>query len=179
MENAATLQSQISPRKFILRVMASGLAMGALDLVLNAGLFAKVWLEPSSFLLSPEQLFRRLPLGYIAFLVQAAAYVWLTMLVGVRNWKEGGLFGLKLGVILNIAAVLGLRSGTTATWTLLLGPWFIGGTVLTTAACFMAGLAAQWGEKRALLNALFLFIGAVVIIVILQSTGLAPATHAR
>ena len=174
MEHADTLQPGVSARQFILRVLASWLVMAALDLLLNAGLFAKLWFEPSPFLLPPEDLFRRLPLGYAAFLAQAVAYVWLTIRMGARNWRQGGLFGLKLGAILSIAFVLGLRSGTTASWTMLLVAWLIGGTILTTGACFMAGLASERGEKRALLSALLCFVAALVVIVLLQSFGLAP-----
>jgi hypothetical protein len=174
MDIAGTLQQAVSPRQFILRVLASWLVMVALDLLLNAGLFAKLWFEPSLFLLSPENLFRRLPLGYAAFLAQAVAYVWLTMRMGAKNWRQAGLFGLKLGAILSIASVLGLRSGTTASWTVLLAAWLVGGTIMTTGACFLAGLAAERGEKRALLSALLCFVAALVVIVLLQSFGFVP-----
>ncbi len=174
MDNASTPQRAVSARRFFITVLASWLVMVALDLLLNAGLFATLWFEPSPFLLSPEDLFRRLPLGYAAFFVQAVAYVWLTTEVGARNRRQGGLFGLKLGALLGVASVLGLRSGTTASWTMLLAAWFVGGTVMTTGACFMAGLAAERGEKRALLSALLCFVAALVVIVLLQSFGLAP-----
>lgn len=175
MEDSNTVRRNVPARKFILRILASWILMVALDLLLNAGIFAKLWLEPNSFLLSPQDLFRRLPLGYIAFLVQAAAYVWLAARIGVRNWKQGALFGLILGVVLNIASVLGLRSGTTASWTMLFAAWLIGGTVLTAGACFVAGFAAEHGEKRALLGAFLFLIGSVILIALLQSTGLVPA----
>ena len=161
--------------KFALRIAACWIVMIALDLLLNAGAFAKLWFEPGPFLLGPEDLFRRLPLGYTAFLLQATAYVWLANHMGVKSARQGALFGLKLGVILGVAAALGLRSGTTASWTILLVAWLIGGTVLTTGAGFMAGFSCEHGEKRALLSALLLLVGAVIVISILQSTGLAPA----
>jgi hypothetical protein len=178
MESVVTLQQKIPMRKFFLRVLASWLTMIALDLLLNAGLFAKLWLVPDTFLLPPENLFRRLPLGYAAFLLQAVAYVWLTQLVGARTWKRASLFGLKLGALLSVASVLGLRSATTASWTTLLAAWLVGETVLTTGACFMAGLAAERGEKRALLSAFILLICAFIVIAVLQSTGMVPAKHA-
>ncbi|MGD1047327.1 MAG: hypothetical protein ABR899_01085 [Candidatus Krumholzibacteriaceae bacterium] len=177
MENVVALQQNVTARKFVLRVLAGWLAMIALDLLLNAGLFAKLWLVPSSFLLSPEDLFRRLPLGYAAFLLQAVAYVWLTKLIGAGTWRRATIFGLKLGALLGVASVLGLRSGTTASWTVLLATWLVGETVLTTGACFMAGLAAERGEKRALLSALILLVCAFIVIAVLQSTGLVPAKH--
>ncbi len=93
MENVCTLEEEISVRKFALRMLASGIFMMALGFFLNAGVFAKVWLEPSSFLLDPQQLFRRIPLGYIAFFLEACVYVWLTMRVGARTWKRGCFLG--------------------------------------------------------------------------------------
>jgi hypothetical protein len=174
MENVAALRTKVSVRGFILRVLASLLCMIALDLLLNAGIFAKLWFEPSPFLLPPEGLFRRLPLGYLAFLLQAVAYVWLAMLAGATSWRRGALFGLKLGAILGLAAALGLRSATTGSWTMLMTAYLIGGTVLTTGACFMAGLAAERGERRAVVSAVLLLVGAFIVIVILQSTGLVP-----
>ncbi|MBN1567650.1 MAG: hypothetical protein JXA73_07370 [Acidobacteria bacterium] len=175
MENVCVLEEKISVRKFVLRVLASGIFMMALDLFLNAGMFAKVWLEPSPFLLEPGDLFRRIPLGYIAFFLQAWAWVWLTIKVGVRTWKQGCLFGLKFGSLLAIAATLGLRSGTTAGWPMLLAGYLVGNTVLTTGACLMAGLSSQRSEKRALWSAILALVVAFILIVILQNTGLAPA----
>jgi len=96
------------------------------------------------------------------------------MQVGARNRRQGGLFGFKLGALLGAASVLGLRAGTTASWTMRLAAWFAGATVMTGGACFMAGLAAERGEKRALLSALC-FVAALVVIVLLQSFGLVPA----
>ena len=148
--------------------------MIALDLILNAGVFARLWFEPSPFLLGPRELFRRLPLGYAAFLLQAGAYVWLANRFGVSNWRQGALFGLKLGAVLGVAAALGLRSGTTASWTLLLSAWLVGGVVLTSGACVLAGYSSEHGEKKALVKAILVLIGAVIAIAILQSTGAVP-----
>ncbi len=173
METVSAPEEKISVRKYALMVLSSGIFMIALDLFLNAGVFAKVWLEPNSFLLNPQLLFRRIPLGYIAFLLEACVYVWLTMRVGARTWKRGFAFGLKVGILLNIASVLGLRSGTTASWPILI-VWLVGGTVLTTGACSMAGLSSERGEKRALISAILALVVAFILIVVLQNTGLVP-----
>jgi hypothetical protein len=173
MENICTLEEKISVRKFVLRVLASGILMMALDLFLNAGVFAKVWLEPSPFLLDPQQLFRRIPLGYIAFFLEAGVYVWLTMRIGAKTWKQGCILGLIVGGLLNIASTFGLRSGTTASWPILL-VWLVGGTALTTGACSMTGLSSERGEKRALLSGILALVVAFILIVVLQNTGLVP-----
>lgn len=175
MGNVYTVEDKISVRQFILRVLASGILMMALDLFLNAGVFAKVWLEPSSFLLGTRDLFSRIPLGYAAFFLQACAWVWLTMRVGARTWKQGCLFGLKIGGLLAIAATLGLRSGTTADWPILLAGYLVGNTVLTTGACTIAGLASERGGKRAFLSAILTLVIAFILVVVLQNTGLVPA----
>lgn len=175
MENMFALEEKISVRKFVLRVLASWIFIIALDMLLNAGVFAKVWIEPSSFLLTPQQLFRRIPMGYIAFFLHACAWVWLSMRVGSRTWKQGCLFGLKIGVLLSTAATLGLRSGTTADWPILLAGYLVGNTVLTTGACLMAGLSSEHSEKRALLCAVLALVVSFIVIVVLQNTGLVPA----
>jgi hypothetical protein len=167
-------EEKITWRKFALRMLASGIFMMAFDLFLNAGVFAKIWLEPSSFLLDPQQLFHRIPLGYIAFFLEAGIYVWLTMKVGAKTWRQGCVLGLMVGGLLNIASVFGLRSGTTASWPILF-VWLIGGVALTAGACLMTGLSTERGEKRALLAAILALVVAFILIIVLQSTGLVSA----
>ena len=43
------------------------------DLFLHAGLLAHLYVEPSPFLLPPEEAFRRIPFGYLTFLIFTAS----------------------------------------------------------------------------------------------------------
>ncbi len=47
------------------------LAMLGVDFLLNGALFAGMYLHGGSFFLPPLEAFRRIPLGYLAFLVLA------------------------------------------------------------------------------------------------------------
>ncbi len=55
------------------------------DLFLHAGLLARLYLEPSPFLLPPQEAFRRIPFGYLAFLGLTLALYWLLRRLGVRE----------------------------------------------------------------------------------------------
>ena len=100
------------------------------DLFLNAGVFAGVFFEPSPFLLPPDQLFLRIPLGYLSFLLIAALLVWLMRRLSISGWRAGGRFGLAVGAIIHGAGVLGIASVSTASSSLLVA-WFVGQTLQT------------------------------------------------
>jgi hypothetical protein len=88
---------------------------------------------------------------------------------------EGLVFGLKLGGLIWGSLTLGLASVSTAGFSLLCG-WFIGQTIEIGIAGAVIGSAL---EERSL-NRLSVMVSAFVIsslliIVVLQSVGLAPA----
>jgi hypothetical protein len=64
------------------------------DLFFHAGLIARLYLEPSPFLLPPEVAFRRIPLGYLAFLGLTLGLFWLLRRLDVK----GALAGFRYGV---------------------------------------------------------------------------------
>ena len=59
------------------------------DLFLHAGVLAHLYAEPSPFLLPAEEAFRRIPLGYLTFLVLSAALFWLLRRLDVRGALAG------------------------------------------------------------------------------------------
>ena len=82
-------------RRLVLLTFISWLSMLAFDLFLHAGLLAGLYMEPSPFLLPPMEAFRRIPLGYLSFLVLAILLAWFMTGARIRGWKAGLLFGLK------------------------------------------------------------------------------------
>ena len=95
--------------------------------------------------------------------------------LGIQGWRQGAIFGLKLGALTWGAFVLGLLSISTASPALLTG-WFLGQTIELGIAGMIAGsgfTGARLG--RLFLKVLGLVIGAFVITVLLQVLGLAPA----
>jgi hypothetical protein len=112
-------------------VKAGLLAMAAtigFDLFLHAGVLEPLYANPSPFLLSPEESFRRIPLGYLSFAIGIAILIWLMLITGVSGWKNGFIFGLKIGGLFWGSFALGLYSISTASQALLLG-WFLGQSV--------------------------------------------------
>ena len=47
------------------------------DLFLHAGVLARLYVTPGPFILPADAAFRRIPLGYLAFLLLVSALFWL------------------------------------------------------------------------------------------------------
>lgn len=127
-----------SPRRLVLIGLLSWLSMLGVDFFLHGGLLAKLYLQPSPFLLPPLEAFRLIPLGYLSFLLLNVLLLWLMLRLGLSSWRQGFSFGLQLGVLIWGAVVLGLRSISTAELSLLVG-WFAGQSVEMGIAGAVAG----------------------------------------
>lgn len=147
----------------------------AIDLFLHGGLLARLYVEPSPFLLPAEDAFRRIPLGYLAFLILTIGLFWLLRRLHVRGIRTGFRVGAVAGITVWGALVLGLYSISTASMSLLAG-WWVGQTVELAFAGAVLGAAAD----RVSLKRVWAVVGIGVVIlaaatVALQSLGLAPA----
>jgi hypothetical protein len=145
------------------------------DLFLHGGLLAGLYLEPSPFLLPPEEAFRRIPLGYLAFLGLTLGLYWLFRRLGLRGATTGFRYGSAAGAIVWGALVIGLFSISTARPALLLG-WWTGQAVELGLAGSVLGAAANGMPARriwTLVVVVVVVLGAATIA--LQSLGLAPA----
>jgi hypothetical protein len=148
--------------------------MIGIDFLLHGGLLAEFYVQPSPFLLPPDQAFRLIPVGYISFLLLAVLLVWLMLRLKIKGWREGSIFGLKLGALVWGALVLGLMSITTASLWLLVG-WMLG----QTAEMAVAGMIAGCGLEGARLTRILMVVVAIIVVcvgvtIVLQSMGLAP-----
>lgn len=157
-------------------IAAAWLLSVGFDLFLHGGLLARVYVEPSPFLLPPEEAFRRIPLGYLAFLVLTIGLYWLLRRLAVRGWRAGLRYGVVAGAVVWGALVVGLASISTATLPLLAG-WWIGQTVELGLAGAVLGAAAN----RAPLRRIWVIVAVAVVTLVavtlaLQSLGVAPAT---
>jgi len=145
------------------------------DVFLHAGALATLYARPSSFLLPADAAFRRIPLGYAAFLVLTAALYWLFRQVGVKDWFAGLRLGLLAGLTIWGAWTLGLYSISVAEGDLLVGWWLGQGAELGLAGAFL-GAAASGIERRRYLTKAAWVVGALVVATVaLQVSGLAPA----
>ncbi len=151
------------------------LAMLGVDLLLHGGVLAPVYDWDSPFLLSPQDAFIRIPAGYAAFGVLAAAMVWLLPRLGVRSAGHAARVAAIGGAILWGTLLLGMWSITTAEPPLLLA-WWAGETVQLAVGGYVIGLVMQGARIR---NVGWLVLGLVImgaaVAITLQSIGYAPA----
>lgn len=169
---------KIPLNRIIAIILWGWLAVIGFDFFLHGGLLASLYMKPSSFLLPPKQAFQLIPIGYLSFLIFQIFIVWLMVRMGVSGWKDGFLFGLKVGAFTWGAFCLGLLSISTASLELMAG-WFIGQTVEAGIGGMVAGSGiASKSMKRIIIYVLLFFIAAIFITVFLQSAGFAPAVIA-
>ncbi len=156
-------------------VLLSWLSMLGIDFFLHAGLLARLYFEPSPFLLPPIEAFRLIPLGYLSFLLLTILLLWLMVRLNVVGWRGGLGFGLKMGLLIWGALMLGLLSISTADVALLFG-WFIGQSLELAVAGAVAGSGlAATSLTRLSMKVIALVLILFILTVMLQNLGLAPA----
>lgn len=145
------------------------------DFFLHAGLLAKLYVAPSPFLLQAEVAFRRIPLGYLSFLVLTLGLYWLFHRLGIRGVASGLRHGAIVGAVVWGALAIGLYSISTATLPLLAG-WWIGQAIeLGLAGAVLGAAAAGVPLKRIWTLVALAVFGCIAVTAVLQNLGLAPA----
>jgi hypothetical protein len=144
------------------------------DFFLHGGLLARLYVEPSPFLLGPEDAMRRIPLGYLAFLILTLALYWLLRRLHAVGAAIGFRYGAAAGAVVWGALVIGLYSISTARLALL-AAWWIGQSIELGLAGAVLGAAASGVP----LKRIWFAVGGAVLVffiatVILQSLGVAP-----
>lgn len=160
--------------RVLLSIGAAWVLSLGFDVLLHGGLLARLYLNPSPFLLGPEDAFRRIPLGYIAFLVLVSALSWYLRRLGVRGAVAGFRHGAAAGAIVWGAFALGLYSISTVTVPILAG-WWIGQTVeLGLAGTVLGAVANGVPLKRIWARVAIAAVACAVGTIVLQSVGFAP-----
>ncbi|MGK2935732.1 MAG: hypothetical protein ACSLFE_10890 [Gemmatimonadaceae bacterium] len=167
----------LNPRA-IHAIAAAWILSVAFDLFLHGGLLARLYMEPSPFLLPLEDAFRRIPLGYATFLGLTIALYWLLARLGVRGWRRGMRYGLITGAIVWGALVIGLYSISTASVPLLAGWWIGQAAELGLAGSVLGAAASGTPLKRIWTVVAVAAVVLVIATITLQSLGLAPAMKA-
>ena len=163
--------------RIILLIIIAWLAMVGLDFFLHAGLLARLYLQPGPFLLSPLTALTLIPVGYLSLFLLAMLIIWLMIRLELAGWREGLLFGLKLGGLIGGAFMLGLLSVSTAAIPLLLG-WFIGQMLEFALAGAIIGSGLAGIRLRRLFGIVMGFVLlSVIATIILQTLGVVPTTH--
>lgn len=148
------------------------LAMLGFDFFLHAGVLAGIYTKESQFLLPPLEAFRRIPLGYLSFLISALFLVWLSLRLQVSTVWEGLRVGLGLGLVMWVSLGLGMYSITIAEPITLI-TWAVGQSLEMAFAGGIIGYALrQKALRSAFLVALISSILLVIGTILLQSFGI-------
>lgn len=167
--------AQQSKRRLVGVALLAWFAILGFDFFLHGGLLARLYAEQSSFLLPPEDAFRLIPLGYLAFLVFEIFVMWLMLRLNVSGWLSGMVFGLQVGAFVWGSLALGLLSISTASTGLMTG-WFFGQTIEAAIGGMVTGAGLITDRPWRLMVYVIIFVVvAIIITVTLQSAGLAPA----
>ena len=162
-------------RRWVVPVVLCWIAMIGVDLLLHAGLLAPLYDWGSPFLISPGDAFARIPIGYLSFLVLAAALAWLLTRLEIRTGREGAVVGGVLGAVVWGALLLGLWSISTADLSLLAG-WWIGQTAELAVGGLVIGSILGGAPTRSVaLRVGGLVVAGALVAVVLQSMGYATA----
>jgi hypothetical protein len=156
-------------------IIISWLSMIATDFLIHGGILARLYMKESSFLLTPELAFVRIPFGYLSFLLLA----WLLYYFFRKDWpvnKRGGFTkGLTIGAFVWGSMVLGLYSISTIDPVLAIG-WMAGQSLEMGIGGYFMVFAHHSEKVSKPWKVLELFIILMfVITIILQVTGIAPA----
>jgi len=148
------------------------LAMLGADFLLNGALFAGMYQQGGAFFLAPGEAFRRIPLGYAAFLILAIAIVEIADRLRVATFRGGIGLGLAIGGVL--AAVWSLSLFSIASLDAVVALEF---AVIWLALLLVGSSVAASGLGRPSLRSLALGVAAfdvlcAVAVIALQSFGL-------
>jgi hypothetical protein len=140
---------------------------------------ATLYVKPSPFLLEPQDAFRRIPLGYLAFLILTIGLYWLFRKLDVRGLVNGFKLGATAGFVVWGAVVVGLYSISTIELSLAIG-WWLGQTLELGFAGAVLGAAANGTPlKRIWILVGITILACVALTVVLQSIGWAPAMQTK
>jgi hypothetical protein len=159
--------------------LVAWLTMLGLDFLLNGAVFAGIYQGDGPFMLAPAEAARRIPFGYLAFLMLAAGMVEIAYRTGVRHVADGLRLGLAIGGAFGAIWALGLYSIATveASSAIAFAMIWIALAALGSSAA-AAGLATS-NLRRLLLLAVLFDVACVALVIGLQSLGVVPATTAE
>ena len=96
-------------RRFFIAFLTASFATLVADVLLNAVVFRGVYQRAAPFLLPPDQLNARVPLGWGALLVVVGVFGYLFVRGGWMGRSDGLRFGLALAIT-SVAGAMGLAS---------------------------------------------------------------------
>ncbi len=181
-ERPTELNQSVAEKSTVARMLLSLAAAWVLslgvDFLLHGGLLASHYVKPNRFLLEPQEAFRRIPLGYLAFLMLIAGLYWLLRQLNVRSAGGGFRLGASAGFVVWGALVLGLYSISTIELPLLFG-WWLGQSLELGLAGAVLGAADKGTPlKRIWTIVAIVVLACVSLTIVLQSIGWSPPMRA-
>lgn len=174
MSGATTAESLIPLQRYIRLTLLVWLTFVGLDFFIHGGIFAAVYLEATPFLLPGAEAFRRIPLGYLALLLNSGLLVWIFGQTSARDWRKGLAVGLALGTVMGLSSSLGLYPISTVS-TGILAASFVAQFLEAGVAGAMVGHGLQARSLRRLSPTVVLAVGLLIAAtIVLQSTGMVP-----
>jgi hypothetical protein len=147
--------------------LVAWLAMLGLDFLLNGALFARMYQGGGAFFLAPGEAFRRIPFGYLAFLILAIAIVEIANRLRIATFEAGIRLGLAMGGVL--AAVWSLSLYSIATLDALVAVAF---ALIWLALLVIGSAVAASGLARPSLRGLAFGVATFDVLCVLTVVGL-------
>ena len=144
------------------------------DFFLHGGVLASFYFAQNAFTLSPMEAFRRIPIGYLGFLLLAMFLVWVIPLFKASNWKQAFWLGIQLGAILWGGFLFGLVSISNISLNMAIA-WFFGQTIELGIGGAVLGMVSEASSMRRITFIVVSFvIFAITATILLQSIGVVP-----
>ena len=154
--------------------LVAWLAMLGVDFLLNGALFAGIYQGGSPFLLAPMDAFRRIPVGYLAFLGLALGIVELTHRLGVLRAAAGLRLGLVLGVVVGVVSSLSLYSIATIDPLVAVVFALVWFALIAVGSAIAAHGLAQRSLRGLVIRVVAFDVVCIATVVALQSFGVVP-----
>ena len=143
----------------------------AVDFFFYGGVFTFLFERDDPFLLTSDQLFARIPAGYVSFAIEVVALSWFLSRLHTANWRDGARTGAVVGAVVGGALLLGFWS-VAATSGALLVSWWVVLTVQMASAGAVLGAAVRVPVRQVARWVLVAALLLVVATVILQNVGI-------
>lgn len=152
-------------------------AMLGLDFLLNGAVFARIYQDGSAFMLAPAEAFRRIPLGYLAFLIVAFGIVELIRHLGITRTGDGIRLGLVLGALGGAVWALSLYSIATLSVPAALAFAVVWMALLVVGCVVAAASLGSSSQRKLVLLVAGFDVACVVVVIALQSLGAVPTVR--
>lgn len=177
--NNSSGRRRLTVSELLQAIAAAWVLSLGIDFLLHAGLLAHIYLEPSPFVLDPEQAFMRIPLGYASFLILTASFYWLLRRLHVRRARNGFRLGSCTGLVVWGAFVLGLYSISTIEWPMAIAWWLGQSLELGLAGALLGAVEGGMTYKRAWAIVAVAVVVCFVLTIFMQVIGWAPPMKTR